>query len=172
MYSPKSVKNSYIIAVLVVALISSGFLNGIVPNVSTPPAFAEKFIANLSGAQEVPPVVTTATGKATFRQAINDTLLRYKVNITGFPDATAAHIQMGNAAANGEVIVDLLEGSKRKYSDRLSLKGNISNASLIGPMQNKTLADLIYLIINGTAYVNIHTETNPDGEIRGQIQPS
>jgi CHRD domain len=168
LYSPKSVKNSYIIAVLVVALISSGFLNGIVPNVSTPPAFAEKFIANLSGAQEVPPVATTATGKATFRQAINDTLLRYKVNITGFPDATAAHIQMGNA----EVIVDLLEGSKRKYSDRLSLKGNISKASLIGPMQNKTLADLIYVIINGNAYVNIHTETNPDGETRGQIQPS
>lgn len=171
MYSRKSVKNLYIIAVLVVALISSGFLNGMVLNVSTL-AFAEKFIANLSGTQEVPPVVTTATGKATFRQAINDTLLRYKVNITGFSDATAANIQMGNAAANGEVIVDLLEGSKRKYSDRLSLKGNISKASLIGPMQNKTLADLIYVIINGSAYVNIHTETNPDGEIRGQIQPS
>jgi hypothetical protein len=78
---------------------------------------------------------------------------------------------MGNAGEIGKVIVDLLDGNKRKYSDRLSLKGNISKASLIGPMQNKTLADLLYLIINGTAYVNIHTENNPDGEIRGQILP-
>jgi hypothetical protein len=162
LYLPKSVKNSYLIAVLVVALISSGFSNGIVLNVSTI-AFALKFTANLSGSQEVPPVITTATGKGTFRQAINDTVLRYKLNITGFSDATAANIQ---------IIVDLLEGSKRKYSDRLSLKGSISKASLIGPVQNKTLADLIYVIIKGSAYVNIHTETNPDGEIRGQIQPS
>ena len=171
MYLPKSVKNSYLIAVLVVALISSGFLNGIVLNVSTI-AFAVKFIANLSGSQEVPPVITTATGKGTFRQAINDTVLRYKLNITGFSDATAANILISNASSNGDIIVDLLEGSKRKYSDRLSLKGSISKASLIGPVQNKTLADLIYVIIKGSAYVNIHTETNPDGEIRGQIQPS
>jgi len=93
------------------------------------------------------------------------------VNITGFSDAIAAHIQMGNAGEIGEVIVDLLDVSKRKYTDRLSLKGNISKASLIGPMQNKTLADLLYLIINGTAYVNIHTENYPDGEIREQILP-
>lgn len=170
MYVPQSVKYSYIIIVLV-ALISSGFLSGIGTSVSTL-TFAEKFTANLSGSQEVPPVITTASGKGTFRTAINDTVLRYKLNITGFSDATGAHIQMGNAAASGEVIVDLLEGSKRKYSDRLSLKGSISKASLIGPMQNKTLADLIYVILNGSAYVNIHTVTNPDGEIRGQIQPS
>jgi hypothetical protein len=167
---PKLVKDSCIIFVLV-ALISSGFFYGIAPN-SGKLTFAEKkFIANLSGAQEVPQVASTATGKATFRTAIDDTVLRYKVNITGFSDATAANLQMGNAGEIGKVIVDLLDGNKRKYSDRLSLKGNISKASLIGPMQNKTLADLLYLIINGTAYVNIHTENNPDGEIRGQILP-
>jgi CHRD domain len=156
--------------IVLVALILSGSLYLIGQNISKL-AFAEKFIANLSNAQEVSYVGSTPTGKATFRTVINDTVLRYKVNITGFSDATAAYIQIGNDSKNGEVIVDLLDGSKRKYSDKLSLKGDISKASLIGPMQNKTLADLIYVIINGSAYVNVYTENNAGGGIRGQIVP-
>jgi hypothetical protein len=38
-------------------------------------------------------------------------------------------------------------------------------------MQGKTLADLISAINNGDTYVNVHTQTHPDGEIRGQVQP-
>jgi hypothetical protein len=32
------------------------------------------------------------------------------------------------------------------------------------------LDDLIALMQNGTAYVNVHTEQNPQGEIRGIVQ--
>jgi hypothetical protein len=53
----------------------------------------------------------------------------------------------------------------------MAIRGNITDSSLTGPMAGKTLADLISAINNGDTYVNVHTQTHPDGEIRGQIQP-
>ena len=151
--------------------ISSVFLIGIVSSLSMF-AFGAPFTALMSGNQEVPPVDTTATGKTTFRTSNNDTLMRYKVNITGFSDATAAHIHMGKAGSNGDVIVDLLTGMKKNPTKLgMAIRGNITDSSLTGPMQGKTLADLVTAINNGDTYVNVHTQTHPDGEIRGQIQP-
>ena len=34
-----------------------------------------------------------------------------------------------------------------------------------------TIDDVIQAVANGNAYVNIHTTTNPGGEIRGQLVP-
>jgi hypothetical protein len=170
MHHKLSLKSSGMVLVLAAA-ISSVFLLGAVSSLSTF-AFAAKFTANMSGDQEVPPVDTTATGKTTIRTANNDTTMKYKVNITGFSDATGAHIHMGKAGANGDIIVDLLKGSKKNPTKLgMAIRGNISDSALAGPMQDKTLADLISAINNGDTYVNVHTQTHPDGEIRGQIQP-
>jgi hypothetical protein len=38
-------------------------------------------------------------------------------------------------------------------------------------MAGKQISDLVSIIKNGQAYVNIHTEQNKNGEIRGQILP-
>jgi CHRD domain-containing protein len=135
-------------------------------------AFAAKFTALMSGDQEVPPVDTTATGKTTFRTSNNDTSMKYKVNITGFSNASAAHIHLGKAGANGDVIVDLLTGMKKNPTKvGMAIRGNITDSSLTGPMQGKTITDLITAINSGDTYVNVHTQSHPDGEIRGQIQP-
>jgi hypothetical protein len=39
-------------------------------------------------------------------------------------------------------------------------------------MQGKEISDLITLMGNGSAYVNIHTDKFPKGAIRGQISSS
>jgi CHRD domain len=36
-------------------------------------------------------------------------------------------------------------------------------------MQGKTISDLIAAMKNGSTYVNVHTEQNPGGEVRGQL---
>jgi hypothetical protein len=51
----------------------------------------------------------------------------------------------------------------------VSINGSIAANNLEGPMQGKTVAELIDAIKNNTTYVNVHTEQNPDGEIRGQL---
>ena len=37
------------------------------------------------------------------------------------------------------------------------------------PLKGKNISDLITLIESGDTYVNVHSESNSDGEIRGQI---
>ncbi len=39
-------------------------------------------------------------------------------------------------------------------------------------MAGKQLSDLIDVMKSEGAYVNVHTQQNPDGEIRGQIEPA
>jgi len=40
---------------------------------------------------------------------------------------------------------------------------------LEGPLKGKSISDLISLFDTASAYVNVHTQSFPDGEIRGQI---
>ena len=42
-------------------------------------------------------------------------------------------------------------------------------ADLQGPMKGKHLSDLVDLFQHGDTYVNVATEQNANGEIRGQI---
>lgn len=127
--------------------------------------------AQLSGKDEVPPVQTTATGEAEFTLPANDSM-KYRVNVTGISNATAAHIHMGQVGKNGDVIVDLLNTPSSKDKDTAYgsiIRGNITASSLKGPMQGKTLDDLTAAIESGDAYVNVHTTEHKDGEIRGQL---
>ena len=47
--------------------------------------------------------------------------------------------------------------------------GTINNSDLKGPLLGKNISDLITLIQSKNIYVNVHTQSHPDGEIRGQI---
>ncbi len=50
--------------------------------------------APLSGENEVPPVQTSATGEAEFTIPANGSM-KYRVNVTGISNASAAHIHQG-----------------------------------------------------------------------------
>lgn len=52
--------------------------------------------------------------------------------------------------------------------NEVSENGTITADELEGPMAGKQLTDLATAGGNSTLYVNIHTEQNPNGEIRGQ----
>ena len=133
--------------------------------------FAAMFTAIMSGSNEVPPVDTSATGYTSFRTAANNTVIKYKVNVTGISNVTEAHIDFGKAGANGNIIVDLLKDSKKNpIKQGMAIRGNITDADLAGPLKGKTIAELIATMKNGDTYVNIRTPTQLNGEIRGQIE--
>lgn len=129
------------------------------------------YAAPLSGANEVPPTESTATGESDIAAPANG-FIKYRINITGISNATGAHIHMAKSGENGEVVADLMNTPTSKHKDNaygMIIRGNITDSGLKGPMQGKTVDDLAAAMDAGDTYVNVHTASNPDGEIRGQI---
>jgi CHRD domain len=120
---------------------------------------------NLTGSEEVPPVQTSATGVAEFIVGGTDSI-GYSVKATNLEGATAGHVHLGATGVNGPVVVTLF-----KYDtpmNEVSENGTITADKLEGPLAGKQISDLAAAGANGTLYVNVHTEQNPNGEIRGQ----
>ena len=131
----------------------------------------ETFSASLSGNDEVPPTQSTATGLAKFQTDENGTQVSYWLNITGLSEITGAHIHNGSAGQNGDVVVTLSgpESAQNAQNPVISLKGNITNDKLQGPLAGKELSELVSLMSDGIVYVNVHTGEFQNGAVRGQI---
>ena len=129
----------------------------------------EPFSAMLSGGEEVPPVDTAATGVGSFTVEGGESI-KYDVNVTGMDKVTAAHIHNAAKGKNGEVVVTLFKADSPTGQISGSLaNGSITASNLEGQMQGSPFRDIIRALELGEAYVNVHTEKNPNGEIRGQI---
>jgi hypothetical protein len=133
-------------------------------------AQAAKFTASMSGNQVAPPTESSMNGTASFRTTSYDTVIKYKIKVSGSSDVTSADIHLGESGKNGETVVDLLKDSKKNgIKQGTSIRGNITNTDLKGSLEGKALTDLILAMKNGTAYINIDTPYHENGEIRGQI---
>jgi len=115
-------------------------------------AFAADVKVNLTGANEVPPVSTSATGEGTISIA-DDGAVSGSVMTKGV-QGTAAHIHVGAAGKNGPVAVPFTKD------------GDTFKA----PAGAKLNADQMKAFKSGDLYVNVHSAAHPDGEIRGQLK--
>ena len=160
---------NYIATVIVLSLTSAVFGMAMAIGLNPSTVYANhEFAANLTGQQEVPPVDTQATGQAILVQNIpQNQTVHYFVNVTGIQGATQGHIHSGAEGENGPIVVTLFKYDSPQ--NEVFAKGNITANNLEGPMQGKTIPDLIDAMKNGSTYVNVHTEQNPDGETRGQL---
>ena len=123
----------------------------------------EPFSAMLSGGD------TAATGVASFTLE-GEQSIKYDVNVTGMDKVTAAHIHNAPKGENGEVVVTLFKADSPTGQISGSLaNGTITASNLEGQMQGSPFRDIIRALERGEAYVNVRTEKNPNGEIRGQI---
>lgn len=113
---------------------------------------------------------TIATGNATFRLSANGTQLRFRLVIRNISRVTQAHIHLGRRGQNGPIVAFLFGPSKFGISVRRGIvRGVLTRRDLIGPLQGRSMQDLIREFERGNAYVNVHTVQRPDGEIRGQV---
>ncbi len=114
------------------------------------------FTLLLNGASEMPPVATTATGVGAL--SLEGTNLTYYITFSGLSSpAIGAHIHAPASPTNSTGVVVTL-------SVPSATAGTMSGTVGVTP-------DLVAEIINGLAYVNIHTVNNGGGEIRSQIVP-
>ena len=125
---------------------------------------------SLTGAQETPSVTTAARGTFTLFHELTDSYTEFNVTIT--PSATqpititGLHIHAGATGVSGDVVRDLaaLGGlpTPTIVTTTLRISGVISPSLTVNEVQQLRDKGL---------YINLHTTTNPNGELRGQIQP-
>ena len=123
------------------------FLSGTVP--------AQIFLtADLSGANQVPPVATPATGTAWALLDPAAATLTYEVTYARLESAmTAAHFHSGAPGVSGVVLTGI------------TFTGNTA-AGIWSNIPDTVIGSLL----KGSVYINIHSANNPDGEIRGQLK--
>jgi hypothetical protein len=122
-------------------------------------ATAKLYKAHLSGAAEVPAVVTPGHGAAVL--AIEGDTLTYYVGYSNLKaNATAAHIHGPAAAtANAGVMVGFTAAGT------LGTSGVFSGTATLTAAQKTAIE-------TGQAYVNVHSPAHASGEVRGQIAPA
>ena len=145
----------------------------------------DQFSARLSGDNEVPQVNTDSTGRIRLVVNSQQDALDYQISLSNLNGiVTGAHIHSGGSGTNGPIVANLNVhgafasasagggGGGGSATTSTSTGGTVTSADLKGPLAGKQISGLIKLIEDGKAYVNVHTDQNPDGEIRGQLAPS
>jgi len=119
---------------------------------------AGTFTATLQGTQEVPPTASPATGAATVALDAAETTITVNVTFSGLTGTTtAAHIHApAPPGTNAPVVITLTAFPLGVTS------GTYTNSFAITAGQVSDLRA-------GLSYLNIHTNTFPGGEIRGQL---
>jgi hypothetical protein len=136
-----------VVGILTLASLASGK--------SMPTAASSTYKAALTAAQVTPPVKGAKPGASgTFKATLTGTKLKWTLTYTHLTGpAVAAHIHLGAKGKNGIALVALCAPCK----------------SPISGTANSVTDDVGALMLKAGAYVNVHTNKNPEGEIRGEI---
>ena len=117
-------------------------------------ALAADLKVDLTGAQETPPVTTSATGTATITiaadKSVSGTIKTKSV------DGTMAHIHVGAPGKSGPPIITLTKDA---------------DGAWMVPSGSKLTDEQYASFKAGDLYVNVHSAMHQPGEIRGQIKP-
>jgi hypothetical protein len=109
---------------------------------------------SLSGAEQNPPVSTSATGTGSF--SVNSNRILFGGVTTHGMTGTVAHLHTGAKGSNGPVTIPLNKTGDNEWS--------------VPP--NTKLTDAQYQDFRaGRLYVNVHSAQHKPGEIRAQILP-
>jgi CHRD domain len=139
-----------------------------------------EFKARLTGDEEVPQVVTDTSGRAKIEFSQDLSKAEFVLRVSDGTRLTQAHIHCAPVGSNGPIVAFLagfhelgwdVDG---KWIDNATLTDdNIIlgvTPSETCPHTIATLADLVDAIIAGDAYVNVHSDLNQAGEVRGQLE--
>ena len=120
------------------------------------------FTTAIDSAQEVPAPVGAVPGKGTGSFSLNEarTELTYRVTVTGLSGSgniAAAHFHNGPPGVAAGVV------------RAISFVGNTASGVWKNTDTQALTDSMVQQLLRGRIYVNIHTATNPGGEIRGQV---
>jgi len=117
-------------------------------------AMAVDLKLHLTGAEETPPVTTTASGTGTITVTA-DKSVSGAIKTVGI-EGTVAHIHVGAPGQSGPPIITLNKGADGVW---------------FVPAGSKLTDDQYTSFKAGNLYVNVHSAEHKAGEIRGQMKP-
>ena len=138
-----------------------------------------RFRVDLAGDQVVPPVETETTGEFRLRLDEGLTEAEARLNVRDGVAVTEAHLHCAAAGENGPLVAFLFG----PVPDGVDVDGDIANFNMLDADITATgadcvfaiglainnLADLTQAMENGNIYADVHTLSNPSGEIRAQV---
>lgn len=132
--------------------------------------FGSEFGAFLIGSEEViggstNVLVSPGAGAASITLSPDGNSLMYEIRVSNTKDIIFGHLHLAPAGQNGPVIVDIL-GAKPGLNNGVIAMGEIRKEDI---KNGFTVAQLVEEFKAGNIYVNIHTNVNPGGELRGQV---
>ncbi|HEU4792696.1 MAG TPA: CHRD domain-containing protein, partial [Nitrolancea sp.] len=86
-------------------------------------------------------------------------------------DVMMAHIHLGKSGQSGPHVATLFHAMSPVTVSGNLASGTITSAQLEEDLAGHSLADLLTKMAAGDTYVNVHTKSHMDGEIRGQVKP-
>lgn len=160
---------------ILLGLLAAMLVLAAVPAVAGAVGNGTTFVTHMSGDEEVPPADTDAQGQTVLRVSKDGDAIDYRVNVANIENVSMAHIHLAPAGQNGGVVVwlypdspppQLIEGR----TQGTLATGTITADDLVGMLAGQSIDDLVDHIESGNAYVNVHTQQFPGGEIRGQLR--
>jgi hypothetical protein len=145
--------------IIVAACLTGAAVAGVALRTTSAAAAPLSFKVPLTGAQQVPPVQTAATGSADLSYDPSTRTLTWSVAYSGLTGA-ATMVHIHGPAAEGKNAPPLIWLSEKGATVANPTKGN---ATLTPEQAQQMMA--------GEWYINVHTQANPNGEIRGQVMP-
>ena len=128
-------------------------------------ALVDNYTATLTGTAETPPNASKGTGGVMI--SVDGNKLRYTITVKGLSaPANAAHIHVGKPGESGPPVLTL---SVKRLADGEIADNTVDLSKGTGLGKGVTADSLKALLATGAAYVNVHTATFPDGELRGQL---
>lgn len=120
------------------------------------------------------PIQTLAQGQVIFHVGKNGEEIEFMLIVANIQNITMAHIHLDNGSPLGPIVVWLYPRMPPPKEilgrfDGILAKGTIKASNLVGPLEGKTLGDLVQKMEDGNAYVVVHTTQHPPGEIRGWL---
>lgn len=124
----------------------------------------------LSGANETPGVTTGAFGAANVSWDATTKTLTWIIDVWNMPSGTtAAHFHVGGPGVAGPTVINITVPPQISNDFRLTGSATCTNLIVRGDQGIRSCEDFEQSLLGGQTYINIHSASNPGGEIRGQV---
>jgi CHRD domain-containing protein len=128
----------------------------------------ERFFAVMTPTNVVPTQpAPNSSGNASF--TVSGSAIDYSVQVQSITGVTRVAIFSGDAGVNGTAVAELYSGGP---SGPIAAGTIVTGGLVAANIQGMALDSLLVLMRGSHAYIQVHTQSLPNGEIRGQISPN